>query len=30
VEYDNALPAYRSIKLNADGLFDTRVVRVEI
>jgi 3',5'-cyclic-AMP phosphodiesterase len=30
VEYDNALPAYRSIKLNASGLHDTHVVRVEI
>jgi Icc protein len=30
LEYDNALPAYRSINFNASGLFDTHVIRVEI
>jgi Icc protein len=30
LEYDDALPAYRSINLNANGLFDTHVIRVEI
>ena len=29
VEYDDALPAYRSIKLCKDGLINTQVVRVE-
>lgn len=30
VEYDDTLPAYRSIKLDTSGLFETHVVRVEI
>ncbi len=30
VEYDNTLPAYRSIKLDTSGLLETHVMRVEI
>lgn len=30
VEYDNASPAYRSIRLDDDGLIDTRIVRVKM